>query len=137
MRAKRGRWSADGMQHTTRSGALGFGLLLAAFLAACGSGGLSDEQYSYCVNQAPPGELDAAAEALNIAPDADSDFETGYERGDPAFQRICEYAWNARNGDQGAPANEPNQPGVASPNAPLDPQRSQDASPLLVSPSPS
>lgn len=103
-----------------------FGLLLASGLAACG-GGLSDQAYQYCTAQAPPGELDAAAEALNIAPDADRDFETKPDRGDPTFQRVCEYAWNARGQDVDVPANEPNQPGVGSPAAPLDPQRSQDA----------
>jgi hypothetical protein len=101
--------------------------LLAATVAvaACGSG-LSDQAYAYCVNEAPPGELDAAAEALNIAPDADRDFETSPNRDDPAFQRVCEYAWNARNRDAGAPAG--GEPADASPSAPLDPQRSADPS---------
>ncbi|HEX5826054.1 MAG TPA: hypothetical protein VFY23_00915 [Candidatus Limnocylindrales bacterium] len=103
-------------------------LLLAATLgaAACGSG-LSDQAYTYCVNEAPPGELDAAAEALNIAPDADRDFQTAPNRDDPAFQRVCEYAWNARNEDADAPAG--GDPAGANPSAPLDPQRSADAPP--------
>ena len=106
---------------------------LAAAVAACGGGSLSDAAYSYCVNEAPAAELDAAAEALNIAPDADRDFETNRDRTDPTFQRVCEYAYDARgrdvDGDAGQPAEE-------SASAPLDPQRSEDASLPAASASP-
>ena len=101
---------------------------LGAALAACAGGSLSEEAYTYCVSQAPPGELDAAAEALNIAPDADRDFQTNPNRGDPTFQRVCEYAYEARNRDVDVPAAQPGQPDTGSPSAPLDPQRSEDAS---------
>jgi len=102
-------------------------VLLGTALAACAGGSLSEEAYAYCVNVAPPAELDAAAEALNISPDADRDFETNPDRGDPTFQRVCEYAYNARDRDQGMPAAQPGQPLEGSPSAPLDPQRSEDA----------
>lgn len=99
-------------------------VLVAATAAACTGGSLSEEAYAYCVNEAPEAELDAAAEALNIAPDADQQFETNPDRGDPTFQRVCEYAYGARNRDVDAGAG---QPAAESPSAPLDPQRSQDA----------
>src|SRR4051794_20822366 len=102
-------------------------LFMSMLVAACAGGSLSDDAYAYCVNVAPPGELDAAAEALNIAPDADRNFQTNPNRGDPTFQRVCEYAYNARNRDQNLPAGQPGQPAEGSPSAPLDLQRSQDA----------
>src|SRR4051794_14917779 len=102
-------------------------LFMSMLVAACAGGSLSDDAYAYCVNVAPPGELDAAAEALNTAADAARSFQTNPNRGDPPFQRVCEYAYNARNRDQNAPAAQPAQPADASPTAPLDPQRSQDA----------
>ena len=111
-----------GRRIATASGAV----LVAASVAACAGGSLSEEAYAYCVNEAPPAELDAAAEALNIAPDADQQFETNPDRGDPTFQRVCEYAYNARDRDMGAGAGA-GQPMDESPSAPLDPQRSQDA----------
>ena len=104
------------------------GGLAVLVVAACTGGSLSDEAYTYCVNEAPPAELDAAAEALNIAPDADRDFQTNPNRGDPTFQRICEYAYEARGRDLNQPAVQPGASG-ASPSAPLDPQRSEDVSP--------
>jgi hypothetical protein len=115
-------------------------VLVAVSLAACAGGSLSEEAYAYCVNEAPPAELDAAAEALNIAPDADQEFETNPDRGDPTFQRVCEYAYNARNRDVDA-GGGCGQPMDESQSAPLDPQRSQDAGsfapPAPVSPPPS
>ena len=99
---------------------------MAASVGACAGGSLSDEAYAYCVNEAPPAELDAAAEALNIAPDADQQFETNPNRGDPTFQRVCEYAYDARNRDVDAGAGA-GQPMDESQSAPLDPQRSADA----------
>ena len=101
-------------------------VVVAASAAACTGGSLSDEAYSYCVNEAPPAELDAAAEALNIAPDADQQFETNPDRGDPTFQRVCEYAYDARGRDVDAGAGA-GQPMDESQSAPLDPQRSPDA----------
>jgi hypothetical protein len=100
--------------------------LMAASVAACAGGSLSDEAYAYCVNEAPPAELDAAAEARNTAPDADQQFETNPNRGDPTFQRVCEYAYDARDRDVDAGAGA-GQPMDESQSAPLDPQRSQDA----------
>ena len=97
---------------------------MAASVAACAGGSLSEEAYAYCVNEAPPAELDAAAEALNIAPDADQEFETNPDRGDPTFQRVCEYAYDARNRDVDGGVGQPMD---ESQSAPLDPQRSQDA----------
>jgi hypothetical protein len=108
-------------------GAAAGGLAVLA-VGACAGGSLSDEAYSYCVNQAPPAELDAAAEALNISPDADRDFQTNPNRGDPTFQRMCEYAYQARGRDVNAPAAQPGA-SDASPTAPLDPQRSEGVSP--------
>jgi hypothetical protein len=114
-------------------------LAVAGFaVGGCAGGGLSDEAYTYCVNQAPPAELDAAAEALNISPDADRDFQTNPNRGDPTFQRVCEYAYNARNRDVGQPGRVPGvEPSPASPSAPLDPQRSAEpiSPPAPASPS--
>jgi hypothetical protein len=114
-------------------------LAVVAVLAACNTG-LSDEAYTYCVTQAPPGELDAAAEALNIAPDADRDFEANRDRGDPTFQRVCEYAYEARDRNIDVPPAQPGQPDTGSPSAPLNPQRSEDAAPpagASASPAPS
>lgn len=104
------------------------GGLTVLVMAACAGGSLSDEAYNYCVNEAPPAELDAAAEALNISPDADRDFETNPNRGDPTFQRVCEYAYEARGRDVNPPVAQPGS-SDASPSAPLDPQRSEDVSP--------
>jgi hypothetical protein len=113
------------MRLTAMSARLACAALLAAGVAACG-GGLSDAAYNYCVNEAGPAELDAAAQALNIAPDPDHSFQGNPNRDDPAFQRVCEYAWNARGRNVNPPAGQqPAQEG--SPTAPLDPQRSPDA----------
>src|SRR3954470_8298935 len=108
-------------------------LVIASSAAACG-GGLSDAAYNYCVNEAGPAELDAAAQALNIAPDPDHSFQANPNRSDPAFQRVCEYAWNARDRNVNPPANQ--QPGVeGSPTAPLAPRRSAaPPSPAPVAP---
>ena len=128
--------SARGVPRPLLGAVAGAGLV-AALVAGCAGGSLSDEAYSYCVNQAPPGELDAAAEALNIAPDADREFQTNPNRGDPTFQRVCEYAYEARGRDVDVDAAQPGAPDVGSPTAPLDPQRSEDVSLPAGSPSPS
>ena len=103
---------------------LAFVPLVVAWLVACasGSGGtLSDAEWQWC-QQADQGTLDAAAEALNIDPDADESLEGGRSRDDPTFARICQYAYQAQDRDLTAP--EANPQGDTSPSAPLEPQPS-------------
>ena len=115
------------MSILSRSGArrmVSAGFVVSLLLAACASGAggtLSDEEWRWC-QAADQGELDAAAEALNIAPDADESLEGGRSRDDPTFARICQYAYQAQGRDLSAP--DANPPAGGPPSAPLQPNAS-------------
>jgi hypothetical protein len=104
--------------------ALGLVALLAFAPAACQEAGLSDEAWAWC-NAAPDDSLAAAARALNIQPDQELQMERNPD--DPAFQRVCEYAYEARDREFDVPPGVDGPPIDPTPVAPPDPHASPDA----------
>jgi hypothetical protein len=103
----------------------GVAAVLGLAVAACGQeAGLSEEAWAWC-NAAPDDSLAAAARALNIAPDRQLEMERNPD--DPAFQRVCEYAYEARDREFDVPPGVDGPPVEESPVAPPDPHASPGA----------